>query len=85
MSSSSSYFGDLDDAIRRAAFDRKVKVQFLLSYWNHTYASAFTYMKSLQDISSKLPCDYESALLRQGLYRIFQITNVQDGAPLPSE
>ncbi|CAJ0588238.1 unnamed protein product [Cylicocyclus nassatus] len=54
------WFGKLDEAIRRAAFDRQVKVRFLFSKWPHTAAKYFSYLHSLADISSQLPCVYEN-------------------------
>jgi hypothetical protein len=32
------YWPVIDDALRRAAFDRRVSVKLLISYWNNTWA-----------------------------------------------
>ena len=47
---------ELDNAIRRAAFERAVHVRLMISLWPHTYASAYGTLYSLQDISDHLPC-----------------------------
>lgn len=47
---------ELDNAIRRAAFERAVRVRFLISLWPHTYEDIYGLMYSLQDISDHLPC-----------------------------
>uniref|UniRef100_A0A1I7XIP1 PLDc_3 domain-containing protein n=1 Tax=Heterorhabditis bacteriophora TaxID=37862 RepID=A0A1I7XIP1_HETBA len=56
MKDNNFWYGVLDEAIRRAAFDRKVKVRFLCSRWAHTYPEFYSYLHSLQDLSSELPC-----------------------------
>ncbi|KAK6759113.1 hypothetical protein RB195_016372 [Necator americanus] len=53
------WYGILDEAIRRAAFDRQVKVRFLFSRWSHTAAKFYSYLHSLADISSQLQCIYK--------------------------
>ena len=44
---SSRYWPVIDDALRRAAFDRKVKVRLLASLWNHTRPDMKYYLQSL--------------------------------------
>ena len=44
---SSRYWPVIDDALRRAAFDRKVKVRLLASLWNHTRPDMKFYLQSL--------------------------------------
>ena len=41
------YWPVIDDALRRAAFDRRVSVKLLISYWNNTWAEMPIYLKSL--------------------------------------
>lgn len=41
------YWPVIDDALRRAAFDRKVSVKLLISYWNNTWKDMQLYLKSL--------------------------------------
>eukprot|EP00088_Acartia_fossae_P004470 TRINITY_DN11916_c0_g1_i12.p1 TRINITY_DN11916_c0_g1~~TRINITY_DN11916_c0_g1_i12.p1 ORF type:complete len:505 (-),score=109.62 TRINITY_DN11916_c0_g1_i12:929-2443(-) len=41
----------IDDALRRAAIERKVRVELLMSEWAHTRPSMFKYLKSLQDLN----------------------------------
>ncbi|CEF70425.1 Phospholipase D/Transphosphatidylase domain-containing protein [Strongyloides ratti] len=52
------YWPDIDDALRRAAFDRHVHVKLLMSKWAHTGKSLYNYLRSLADINGKLPCIY---------------------------
>lgn len=42
-----TYWPVIDDALRRAAFDRKVKVRLLASLWNHTRPDMKYYLQSL--------------------------------------
>ncbi|CAB3397346.1 unnamed protein product [Caenorhabditis bovis] len=56
MKNANKWMPALDNAIRRAAFERAVKVRFMLSLWPHTYNDAYGLMYSLQDISKNLPC-----------------------------
>lgn len=41
------YWPDIDDALRKAAFDRKVHVRLLASLWNHTRSDMKYYLRSL--------------------------------------
>ncbi|XP_063427107.1 5'-3' exonuclease PLD3-like isoform X1 [Mytilus trossulus] len=41
------YWPVIDDALRRAAFDRRISVKLLISYWNNTWAEMPLYLKSL--------------------------------------
>ncbi|EPB79928.1 phospholipase D domain protein [Ancylostoma ceylanicum] len=54
------WYGRLDEAIRRAAFDRQVKIRFLFSRWRYTAAKYYSYLHSLADISSQLQCVYKT-------------------------
>eukprot|EP01088_Endostelium_zonatum_P015831 TRINITY_DN4040_c0_g1_i1.p1 TRINITY_DN4040_c0_g1~~TRINITY_DN4040_c0_g1_i1.p1 ORF type:complete len:419 (-),score=89.24 TRINITY_DN4040_c0_g1_i1:52-1308(-) len=45
------YWGDIDDAIRAAAF-RGVKVRFLAAKWAHTYQETIEYFKSLNQLKN---------------------------------
>ena len=47
-----SYWPDIDDALRSAAFNRKVQVRLLASYWNHTWGDMMNFLKSLDDIGT---------------------------------
>ena len=41
------YWPVIDDALREAAFNRKVKVRLLASLWNHTRPDLKFYLRSL--------------------------------------
>ena len=45
-----SFWPNIDDALRAAAFNRKVKVKLLASYWNHTWDDMFIFLRSLDDL-----------------------------------
>lgn len=47
FSSPRKYWPVIDDALRRAAFDRGVSVKLLISYWNNTWEEMPLYLKSL--------------------------------------
>ncbi|XP_061173053.1 5'-3' exonuclease PLD3-like [Saccostrea echinata] len=42
----------IDDAFKRAAFDRGVNVSLLISHWNHTWEDMPKYLKSLAELKS---------------------------------
>lgn len=42
-----TYWPVIDDALRRAAFDRKVHVRLMASLWNHTRSDMKNYLRSL--------------------------------------
>ncbi|OWF53408.1 phospholipase D3-like isoform X2 [Mizuhopecten yessoensis] len=44
------YWPVIDDAFRRAAFNRRVKVHLLISYWQHTWEDMKIYLSSLNDL-----------------------------------
>uniref|UniRef100_A0A914PGY1 PLD phosphodiesterase domain-containing protein n=1 Tax=Panagrolaimus davidi TaxID=227884 RepID=A0A914PGY1_9BILA len=48
------YWPFIDDAFRRAAFERKVHVRLLMSRWNHTYTEFYSYLYSLQYMNTSL-------------------------------
>ncbi|VDP60259.1 unnamed protein product, partial [Heligmosomoides polygyrus] len=77
------WYGRLDEAIRRAAFERQVKVRFLYSRWSHTSAKYYSYLHSLQDLSSQLPCVYSTSnkCIRYGSIdvRLIQVPDMQYG------
>ncbi|KAB7499484.1 Phospholipase D3 [Armadillidium nasatum] len=43
----------IDDELRRASLNKRVKVKLLASHWNHTRADMVRWLKSLQDLSGK--------------------------------
>eukprot|EP01089_Gocevia_fonbrunei_P016017 TRINITY_DN4867_c0_g1_i2.p1 TRINITY_DN4867_c0_g1~~TRINITY_DN4867_c0_g1_i2.p1 ORF type:complete len:416 (+),score=74.53 TRINITY_DN4867_c0_g1_i2:32-1279(+) len=45
------YWGNIDDALRSAAF-RGVSVRFLTAKWNHTYAATLQYFESLNELEN---------------------------------
>ena len=45
------YWPIIDDALRKAAFDRHVTVKLLVSYWDHTWDEMFAYLWSLQELN----------------------------------
>jgi len=45
----------IDDALRRAAIERGVGVELLMSRWNHTRSSMYKYLESLQDLDGLGP------------------------------
>lgn len=47
------YWPRIDDALRAAAFDRKVKVRLLASYWNNTWDDMFNFLYSLDDLQTR--------------------------------
>uniref|UniRef100_A0A0K0FV34 Phospholipase D3 (inferred by orthology to a human protein) n=1 Tax=Strongyloides venezuelensis TaxID=75913 RepID=A0A0K0FV34_STRVS len=52
------YWPNIDDALRRAAFDRHVHVKILMSRWAHTEKSYYHHLRSLADLNGQLPCVY---------------------------
>ncbi|VDL71907.1 unnamed protein product [Nippostrongylus brasiliensis] len=77
-----SWYGRLDEAIRRAAFDRQVKVRFMMSRWTSTKAKCFSYLYSLQDISGQLQCVYQNnKCVKRGSIevRLIQVPDMQYG------
>ncbi|KFD71627.1 hypothetical protein M514_16147 [Trichuris suis] len=53
----SRYWGDIDDALRAAAYDRKVSVKLLISKWNHTKLMMFGFLHSLSAFGASLGPD----------------------------
>ncbi|CAD5223745.1 unnamed protein product [Bursaphelenchus okinawaensis] len=53
------YWPDIDDALRSAAYGRRVHVRLLVSKWQSTRKEVLLHLKSLQDINSILPCVYD--------------------------
>jgi len=45
----------IDDALRRAAIERGVRVELLMSKWDHTRPSMYKYLQSLQDLDDLGP------------------------------
>lgn len=45
------FWPEVDDALRRAAYNRGVHVRFLGSCWNYTSPDMIKFLKSLADIS----------------------------------
>lgn len=50
-----SYWPYIDDAIRHAAFDRRVHVRLLMSKWQSTRPQLFSFLHSLRVLNSQLP------------------------------
>ncbi|CAG7835664.1 unnamed protein product [Allacma fusca] len=49
------YWPEIDDRLRSAAINRKVKVRLLMAKWNHTRSNAYRFLHSLADLSSTYP------------------------------
>lgn len=49
------FWPDIDDALRRAAIDRGVRVRLLISHWDHTRPSMMRYLRSLAVLSGSHP------------------------------
>ncbi|KAL9950329.1 hypothetical protein ACROYT_G042815 [Oculina patagonica] len=56
-----TYWPVIDDALRQAAFDRKVKVRLMASLWNHTRADMKFYLRSLAALNT---ANYASVQVR---------------------
>ncbi|XP_061400820.1 LOW QUALITY PROTEIN: 5'-3' exonuclease PLD3-like [Musca vetustissima] len=50
-----TYWPIIDDALRSAAIDRKIKIKLLISWWKHSNPSEDYFLRSLQDLSKSLP------------------------------
>ena len=50
----SRYWSVIDDALRRVAFDKGVKVQLLTSKWSHTSGQQTAFIESLNEFG-KMP------------------------------
>lgn len=50
-----TYWPVIDDALKAAAFNRRVQVRLLVSYWNNTWNEMFLYLHSLQDLQTYKP------------------------------
>ncbi|CAD5232320.1 unnamed protein product [Bursaphelenchus xylophilus] len=53
------YWPNIDDALRRAAYDRRVQVRILISKWPSTRAAVMAHLRSLTALDSTLPCDFD--------------------------
>ncbi|KAI6189905.1 Phospholipase D/Transphosphatidylase domain-containing protein [Aphelenchoides bicaudatus] len=51
-----TYWPNIDNAIRHAAFDRRAHVRLLMSNWKSTRPELFSYLHSLRALNSQLPC-----------------------------
>ncbi|XP_044738807.1 5'-3' exonuclease PLD3-like isoform X2 [Chrysoperla carnea] len=49
------YWPVIDNALRTAAIDHRIKVKMLISVWNHSHPSETNFLKSLQDITGSYP------------------------------
>ncbi|XP_048378320.1 5'-3' exonuclease PLD3 isoform X1 [Stegostoma tigrinum] len=47
------YWPDIDTRLRKAAFERKVKVRLLISCWSHSNPSMFPFLQSLAALKSR--------------------------------
>lgn len=45
----------IDDALKKAAIENKVKVKLLISWWNHSRQSEDYFLKSLASIDKSYP------------------------------
>ncbi|PZC75645.1 hypothetical protein B5X24_HaOG205888 [Helicoverpa armigera] len=50
-----SFWPKIDDAIRKAALENKVKVKLLISWWKHSAPSEDYFLRSLTDLSQAYP------------------------------
>lgn len=49
------YWPDIEDAIKIAAIDHKVKIRMLISWWNHSRPSEDYFLRSLATINKAYP------------------------------
>ena len=47
-----SYWPDIDNALRKAAIERKIKIRLLMAKWDSTRGNAIQFLSSLQDLNS---------------------------------
>ncbi|CAI5452529.1 unnamed protein product [Caenorhabditis angaria] len=85
MKNANKWKPELDNAMRRAAFERGVKVRFMVSLWPHTYKDVYGILYSLQDISQNLPChayDKNNTCTKKGSIevRFVEVPSLQYGA-----
>ncbi|XP_005179157.1 5'-3' exonuclease PLD3 [Musca domestica] len=50
-----TYWPVIDDALRSAAIDRKIKIKLLISWWKHSNPSEDNFLRSLQSLSQAMP------------------------------
>ena len=46
------YWAVIDDALRKAAFDRGVEVHMMASIWEHTQPEMISFLKSLNELNN---------------------------------
>lgn len=54
-SKNKTYWPLIDDALRAAAIDRKIKIKLLISWWKHSNPTEDYFLRSLQSLSHALP------------------------------
>ncbi|XP_073824358.1 5'-3' exonuclease PLD3-like [Musca autumnalis] len=54
-SQNKTYWPIIDDALRSAAIDRKIKIKLLISWWKHSNPAEDYFLRSLQVLSEALP------------------------------
>lgn len=67
---SRTYWPDIDDALRRAAFDRKVRVRLLASEWESTRPDMKLYLRSLAALNTANNASVEVKLYKVPPYTI---------------
>jgi len=50
-----AYWSDIDDRLRKAAIDRRVKVKLLMALWPSTRKNYLHFLKSLEDLNQAYP------------------------------
>jgi phospholipase D3/4 len=72
---SNYYWPKIDDAIRRAAFDRRVHVRLLMSRWQSTRSALYSYLHSLRALDSELPCVLIYNSTRMAIFNFYRLYN----------
>lgn len=76
------FWPDIDDALRRAAFNRKVEVKLLASYWNHTWDDMLMFLWSLDALRKYYHSDsYGYMSVEVKMFIVPAYTEVQKNIP----
>jgi phospholipase D3/4 len=71
-----TYWPDIDDRLRRAAIDRRVKVKILMALWPQTRKNWIYFMKSLVDLNEAYPgVDIQ--------VKMFEVPSTEDQLKIP--
>jgi phospholipase D3/4 len=70
------YWPDIDDRLKSAAIDRRVKIRLLISKWNNTRESQYIYLKSLHDLNHIY--NYVDIQIK-----LFEVPSTPDQAKIP--